>query len=48
MRISREVGFDGQHEGRIECWFRNRRITRDARDVGKPQAELERLLAFSG
>ena len=48
MRISREVGFDGQHEGRIECWLRNRRIARDARDVGKQQAELERLLAFTG
>ena len=48
MRISRQVGFDGQLEGRIECWWRNRRIAREARDVAKAQAELERLLAFSG
>jgi 2-heptyl-3-hydroxy-4(1H)-quinolone synthase len=48
MRISREVGGDGQREGRVECWLRNRRITREGRDVAKAQAELERLLAFSG
>jgi 2-polyprenyl-6-methoxyphenol hydroxylase-like FAD-dependent oxidoreductase len=48
MRISREVGGDGQRSGAIECWLRNRRVTREARDVGKQQAELERLLAFTG
>jgi 2-polyprenyl-6-methoxyphenol hydroxylase-like FAD-dependent oxidoreductase len=48
MRVSREVGGDGQRSGRLECWLRNRRITREARDVGKAQDELERLLAFSG
>ncbi len=48
MRISREVGFDGQRSGPFECWLRNRRVAREARDVGKQQAELERLLAFSG
>jgi len=48
MRISREVGHDGQRSGRLECWLRNRRITREGRDVGRAQAELERLLAFSG
>jgi 2-polyprenyl-6-methoxyphenol hydroxylase-like FAD-dependent oxidoreductase len=48
MRISREVGGDGQRSGRIECWLRNRRIAREGRDVTKAQAELERLLAFSG
>src|SRR5262245_10009247 len=48
MQISRQVGFDGQREGRIECWRRNRRVAREARDVAKAQAELERLLAFSG
>ena len=48
MRISREVGGDGQRRGRLECWLRNRRIAREARDVTKAQAELERLLAFSG
>ena len=48
MRISREVGGDGQRSGRLECWLRNRRIAREARDVATAQAELERLLAFSG
>ncbi len=48
MRISREVGNDGQRSRRLACWLRNRRITREGRDVGKAQAELERLLAFTG
>lgn len=47
-RISREVGEDGQRSGALACWLRNRRITREARDVARAQAELERLLAFSG
>jgi 2-polyprenyl-6-methoxyphenol hydroxylase-like FAD-dependent oxidoreductase len=48
MRISREVGRDGQRTGALGCWLRDRRIMRDARDVEKAQAELERLLAFTG
>jgi 2-polyprenyl-6-methoxyphenol hydroxylase-like FAD-dependent oxidoreductase len=48
MRVSREVGFDGQRSGMLACWLRNRRITREANDVEKAQAELERLLAFTG
>jgi hypothetical protein len=48
MRISREVGADGQRSGAIACWLRNRRITREARDTAKAQADLERLLAFTG
>ena len=48
MRISREVGDDGQRSGGSACWLRNRRIEREGRDVEKAQAELERLLAFSG
>jgi 2-polyprenyl-6-methoxyphenol hydroxylase-like FAD-dependent oxidoreductase len=48
MRISREVGRDGQRSSRLGCWRRNRRIVREARDVGRAQAELERLLAFTG
>ena len=48
MRISREVGDDGQKSGALACWLRNRRVVREARDVDKAQAELERLLAFSG
>jgi 2-polyprenyl-6-methoxyphenol hydroxylase-like FAD-dependent oxidoreductase len=48
MRISREVGEDGQRSGALACWLRNRRVRRDGRDAGKMQADLERLLAFSG
>jgi 2-heptyl-3-hydroxy-4(1H)-quinolone synthase len=48
MRISREVGDDGQRSGALACWLRDRRIRREGHDVGKAQAELERLLAFSG
>ena len=48
MRISRSVGEDGQRSGPLACWLRNRRLEREGRDVEKAQAELERLLAFSG
>lgn len=48
MRISREVGEDGQRSNRLACWLRNRRIAREGRNVEKSLAELERLLAFSG
>jgi 2-polyprenyl-6-methoxyphenol hydroxylase-like FAD-dependent oxidoreductase len=48
MRISRAVGEDGQRSGALACWLRNRRIEREGRDIEKTQAELERLLAFSG
>ena len=47
MRISRQVGDEGQRSHPLVCWLRNRRITREARNVAKVQAELERLLAFS-
>jgi 2-polyprenyl-6-methoxyphenol hydroxylase-like FAD-dependent oxidoreductase len=48
MRISREVGRDGQRSNAIACWLRNRRIEREGRDVERRLEELERLLAFSG
>jgi 2-heptyl-3-hydroxy-4(1H)-quinolone synthase len=48
MRISREVGEDGQRTSVLGCWLRNRRIERAGRDVQRSLAELERLLAFSG
>jgi 2-polyprenyl-6-methoxyphenol hydroxylase-like FAD-dependent oxidoreductase len=48
VRISREVGEDGQRSFAPACWLRERRIEREARDVEKAQAELLRLLAFSG
>ena len=48
VRISRDVGFDGQRSNPVTCWLRNRRIERDGRDVERSLAELERLLAYSG
>jgi 2-polyprenyl-6-methoxyphenol hydroxylase-like FAD-dependent oxidoreductase len=48
MRVSREVGQDGQRTSALGCWLRNRRVERAGRDVERSLAELERLLAFSG
>jgi 2-heptyl-3-hydroxy-4(1H)-quinolone synthase len=48
VRVSREVGTDGQMSGIIGCWLRNRRVERAGRDTAKMQADLERLLAFRG
>lgn len=48
MRVSREVGEDGQRTSALGCWLRNRRVERAGRDVQGSLAELERLLAFSG
>ena len=47
MRISREVGEDGQAWNPLSCWLRNRRVEREGRDVEKSLADLERLLSFS-
>jgi len=48
MRISREVGEDGQRKSALGCWLRNRRVERAGRDTQRSLDELERLLAFSG
>jgi 2-polyprenyl-6-methoxyphenol hydroxylase-like FAD-dependent oxidoreductase len=48
MRISREVGCDGQRSNPVACWFRNRRIHRAGRNADRTLADLERLLAFPG
>jgi 2-polyprenyl-6-methoxyphenol hydroxylase-like FAD-dependent oxidoreductase len=48
VRISRDVGYDGQRSNPVTCWLRNRRVARDGRDVGRSLAELERLLAYTG
>ena len=48
VRVSREVGTEGQMSGIIECWLRARRVRRAGRDRAKMLAELERLLAFEG
>lgn len=46
MRVSREVGVDGQRSGTIACWLRNRRVERSGRDVEGSLKALERLLAY--
>ncbi len=46
MRVSREVGTDGQRSGMIECWLRNRRLRQEGRNAEKALAELERLLRY--
>jgi 2-heptyl-3-hydroxy-4(1H)-quinolone synthase len=48
MKVSREVGIDGQRSNPLACWFRNRRIRRDGQNAAKMQAELERLLEIPG
>src|SRR5207302_10611482 len=45
VRISREVGADGQRSNPVGCWLRDRRIRREGRHAEKMQADLERLLA---
>jgi 2-polyprenyl-6-methoxyphenol hydroxylase-like FAD-dependent oxidoreductase len=45
MRLSREVGEDGQRTGRLACWLRNRRLEREGRDPRRVEEGLERLLA---
>ena len=46
VRVSRQVGEEGQLSGIIGCWRRNRRVERAGRDTEKAQADLERLLTF--
>jgi 2-polyprenyl-6-methoxyphenol hydroxylase-like FAD-dependent oxidoreductase len=48
VRVSREVGNEGQMSGMIGCWLRNRRVRRAGHDRERMLAELERLLAFRG
>jgi 2-polyprenyl-6-methoxyphenol hydroxylase-like FAD-dependent oxidoreductase len=48
MRVSREVGDEGQLSSVFGCWLRNRRVHRAGRDKEKMLADLERLLAYPG
>ena len=48
MRVSREVGFDGQRSNPVVCWLRDRRIRRAGRNTQKTLSELEQLLADPG
>lgn len=46
VRLSREIGEEGQRTGPVACWLRNRRMRREGRDVERMQAGLARLLAW--
>ena len=46
MRVSREVGREGQQVNPVLCWLRNHRIRQAARNVAQSQAELAQLLSF--
>jgi 2-polyprenyl-6-methoxyphenol hydroxylase-like FAD-dependent oxidoreductase len=46
VRLSRQIGEEGQLDGRLACWRRNRRVTREGRAPERIQASLERLLAW--
>jgi len=46
VRLSREIGEEGQLTGALACWLRNRRIRREGRSPEQTRAALERLLAW--
>jgi 2-polyprenyl-6-methoxyphenol hydroxylase-like FAD-dependent oxidoreductase len=46
VRLSRQIGEEGQLSGVLACWLRNRRVSRDARSPEQTRAALERLLAW--
>src|SRR5262249_8676848 len=46
--LSRAGGRDGQGEGRLACWLRNRRVSREGRCGEQVEATLERILTWRG
>ena len=46
VRLSREIGEEGQLTGALACWLRNRRLRREGRSPERTQAALEQLLAW--
>ncbi len=46
VRLSRQVGAEGQLSGALACWLRNRRARRAGRVPARTEAALERLLAW--
>jgi 2-polyprenyl-6-methoxyphenol hydroxylase-like FAD-dependent oxidoreductase len=46
VRLSRQIGEEGQLSGALTCWLRNRRVSRDGRSPERTRAALERLLAW--
>jgi hypothetical protein len=46
VRLSRQIGEEGQLTGPLACWLRNRRIRREGRSPERTRASLERVLAW--
>ena len=46
VRLSRQIGEEGQLSGALACWLRNRRVSREGRSPERTRAALERLLAW--
>ena len=46
VRLSRQIGEEGQLTGPLACWLRNRRIRREGRSPERMRAALERVLAW--
>jgi 2-heptyl-3-hydroxy-4(1H)-quinolone synthase len=46
VRLSRQIGEEGQLTGPLACWLRNRRIRREGRSPERTRAALESLLAW--
>jgi 2-polyprenyl-6-methoxyphenol hydroxylase-like FAD-dependent oxidoreductase len=46
VRLSRQIGEEGQLSGALACWLRNRRIKRESQVPERTQAGLQRLLAW--
>jgi 2-polyprenyl-6-methoxyphenol hydroxylase-like FAD-dependent oxidoreductase len=46
VRLSRQIGEEGQLTGTLACWLRNRRVSREGRSPELTRAALERLLAW--
>ena len=46
VRLSRQIGEEGQLTGPLACWLRNRRIRREGRSPERTRAALERMLAW--
>src|SRR5213593_1591072 len=46
VRLSREIGEEGQRTSALACWLRNRRVRREGRTPERTQAALARLLTW--
>ena len=46
VRLSHQIGEEGQLTGALACWLRNRRVSREGQSPERTRAALERLLAW--